>query len=74
MEIESSRFTCTDGDGNEHIVVEHQELIEHRILGGGVQTVKGLKRLSLLSGGPVNYIDDNTFKIVMTDKIIRRVG
>ena len=67
------RFKARDDDGNAYVVVECQDFNEYRTLSEPTQWVPGLKSLMLDDGSSVNFIDDNTFKIVKTDTIIRRV-
>lgn len=48
-------------------------MIEVRAVGQH-EWIKGLKRMELDDGSPVNYIDANTFKIALTDQIVRKVS
>ncbi len=52
-----------------------QEFVEATAMGDTArQWIPGMKRMELGDGSPVNYIDANTFKIVETDEIIRKVA
>ncbi|WP_256753316.1 hypothetical protein [Mesorhizobium sp. Mes31] len=71
--IESDRFQARSANGNIYTVIEHQNIIEMRMLDGTTQRAKGTRSLYLSNGQSVNHIDENTFQIVETDEIIRRV-
>ncbi|RWC61071.1 hypothetical protein [Mesorhizobium sp.] len=71
--VENERINARSDGGTTHIVIETQNIIETRMLDGSVSRTKGLKSLRLQNGAAVNHIDDDTFKIVQTDEIIRRV-
>ena len=74
MEREIDRFRAKSDEGHTYVVVIYQEF--HRVEEVGSPTaswVPGMKRLALSDGSPLNRIDDNTFKIVFTNKIIRKV-
>lgn len=73
METELRRFVCQDDDGNAYTVVEYQKIIETRLLSGRTERTDGMKRLVLLGGGHVNFIDESTFLIVANGKTIRKV-
>jgi hypothetical protein len=67
------RFNVAGDDGITHTVIAIQEFIEVRAVGQH-EWIKGMKRLELDDGSPINYIDANTFKIVFTDQIVRKVS
>jgi hypothetical protein len=60
-------------DGTIHEVLELQEIINAGTFDNPNAIIPGLKRFALRAGGPVNFVDENTFKIVMTGKTVRRV-
>lgn len=70
---EIDRFVAISDDGQEFIVIELQTVTETSDLSGQMRTARGTKQLQLSDGSSVNYIDDETFKIVQRDEIIRRV-
>jgi hypothetical protein len=72
MEQETGRFRAISDDGQEFVVIEYQPIRETRTL-SGTSITKGLKRLVLSDGSSVNQIDPETFKIVQTDQIIRKI-
>ena len=74
MEEEIGRFEAQADDGTIYIVLEIQELRQFQPLDGPSQLIKGMKRLELIDGKHVNYIDPNTFKIVSTEEIIRKIA
>ena len=65
------RYSCVDDDGNQYVVIETQDIITSQTL-GGTSEMPGMKSLSLTDGSPVNFINDNTFKVVRIDTIIRK--
>jgi hypothetical protein len=73
MEQETGRFRAVSDDGEEFVVIEYQRIHEHKDLNGKISITKGLKRLALNDGSGVNRIDPDTFKIVQTDQIIRKI-
>lgn len=73
MEREIERFRASADDGTVYTVVTIQELVEAKASGQAPHWIKGLKRLELDDGSPVNYIDPQTFKIVATNQLIRKV-
>jgi hypothetical protein len=73
MEREVERFTAVSDDGQRHTIIAMQEMIEVNAVGQHTW-IKGLKRMQLPDGSPVNYIDPNTFQIVHTDLIVRKVN
>ena len=72
MESEIGRFEYRGENGQTHLVIEIQEYTAFRPLSGSTKWVKGLKRLELEDGSPVNFIDATRCKIVTTGEIIHR--
>ena len=73
MEQETDRFKAVSDDGEEFTVIVYRTVTEERHLTGG-STRLGLPRLALADGSTVTPGDDpETFKIVQTHKIIRKV-
>lgn len=66
------RFVAVDTDGNRYQVGMMQEIIAAPSVQDPNGEVPGLKMLALADGGRVNYIDDNTIKIVQTDTTFKR--
>jgi len=60
-------------DGRSYVVHEYQEFI-HAGTKDGDDWIPGMKFLELADGSKVNYIDDNTFKIVRFDTTLRRLA
>lgn len=70
------QIECEDDQGNEYTVIVFQMFRKTSTLKDGPTGERpGVKRAVLLDGSPVNVTDDefNTFKIVSSDRIIRRV-
>lgn len=76
MEQEIDRFEAKADDGTVYTIIEYQEFTEHRPVDSpNTEWVKGMKRLELEDGSPVNAVrnDPETFQIVATDQIVRRI-
>lgn len=69
----TDRIFCADDDGNRYLVVEYTKMITSRPLSGRSVTTPGPKDYRTSDGLGVNYIDEDTFKIVRTNTIVRRV-
>ena len=74
MREEIARHECEDDNLSEYTVIEYQNFTTFRPISGPAQRVPTTKMLMLLDGRAVNWIDDNTFQIVETDQIIRKIG
>lgn len=74
---ERTSFTArgTDHGGTTYIVIEYQEVI-YRTSDHGVKLpeYRGRLVLRLDDGRAVDFVDSETFKIVETDEIIRKIG
>lgn len=70
---EIARYECQDDEGSFYVVVEWQMVNTFNSLSGSQRARGGSKFLNLLNGASVTPIDDNTFKIVQTGKIIRKI-
>lgn len=74
MTIEMIRqFECADDEGNRHTVQEWQKFTIIRPLSGNEEKVPGARSMRTREGLRVNIIDEDTFQIVQTDAIIRRL-
>ena len=75
MRKEIGRYLCVGGDSREYTVIEFQNFRRHP---GGLnhppQDYPTTKECFLSDGRDVNWTDDNTFEIVQTDEIIRKVS
>lgn len=65
MEREIDRFECADEEGYIFTVIEIQEYVS-----GGIP---GMRRLELDDGSTVTTVDDNTFRVIPTGKLIKRI-
>lgn len=70
----TNEFVCEDELGNQYRVFEYTDFVEYREFSGAVVKAAGVKSLFLGNGHSVNMIDAENFKIVQTDKIIRKIG
>jgi hypothetical protein len=73
MEKLIEKFQAKDDDGNLYTVHVYQYLIESQLINRPSGPVGGTKREALSDGTPLEWIDDDTFRIGSTGKIIRRV-
>jgi hypothetical protein len=73
-EIEIERFKAVDEDGNQHTIICYQATIESNLMNGSVGVTKGLKKYVTSTYEPVDAIDSETFKIITTDQIVRKIS
>lgn len=74
MREEIARHECEDDDGSRYTVIEYQNYTRSRPISGPAQNIPTTKELFLSDGRAVTWIDDDTFEIVATDEIIRKIG
>jgi hypothetical protein len=74
MKKEIDRYRCIGDSGREYTVIEYQHIIRTQLKSGPPQDVPTTKEWFLSDGRDVNFIDDNTFQIVLTDEFIRKIG
>jgi hypothetical protein len=73
MEQETHRFRAVSDKGEEFLVIEYENITAHKDLSGRTSTTRGLKRFALSDGSTVIQLDPETFKILQTDKRIRKI-
>ena len=73
MEQEIDRFQCRSDNGEIFTVIKYQEIERKPNLEGGILRRK-LPVLRLEDGLHVTMLDAETFKILDTDEIIRKIG
>lgn len=73
MRKEIARYECEDDNLNEYVVVEYQNYTRFTPISGPPEDIPTTKELFLSDGRAVNFIDENTFQIVATDQIIRKI-
>ena len=71
-EVQTQTIECQDESGNRHTVIEFQNIVELKTL-EGTSYGKGLKRLALPNGHPVNRIDNDTFDLVLEEIQVSRI-
>lgn len=69
---EMARFNAADEAGRQYTVVEYQIFTGIAGVDGTMRWAGGTKDLRLRDGTDLNFVDENTFEIVQTGKIIRR--
>jgi len=74
MRKEINRYRCIGDNGREYTVIEYQNVIRTQLKSGPPQDVLGTKDWCLSDGGEVNFADENTFQIVLTDELVRKIG
>jgi hypothetical protein len=72
-EIEIGRFLAKSESGEEYIIIEYQEYVSAATMGNPHAEVAGLRSYFTSTGLHVNYIDSETFKVVETDEVVRKV-
>jgi len=73
QEVESNRFRDKIEDGREYTIIEYQLFVRAPSFTEPNAEVAGKPRLATSTGLTVTSIDSETFKIVQTDEIIRKV-
>jgi len=64
-------LTLYGEDGTQHPAFVHQERIDASSM-DGVASIPGMKTIRLQDGTPLNYVDDQTFKNVVTGELLSR--
>ena len=67
-EVETGRYRAKTADGKEYIIVQYQEFVS-----AAIGEIPGMKRLRTSDGLDVTYIDSETFMIVATNEVIKKV-
>jgi hypothetical protein len=70
---EIDRFQAKDDEGNTFTVIEYQNIVKTTLINRPDSIMRGTKAHILSTGLNVEFIDDETFKIVKTDTVIKRV-
>lgn len=72
MEEAVARYRCFGDDETRLVVIEYRHL--HRKPGiNGIRHSLGARRLSLESGASVRYIDIETFEVIESGELLRRL-
>ena len=71
-EVEFARFRCLGDDGSSLIVIDvrHSNLVKGP---SGARSFPGARRLMLSTGEVVRYIDPETYEVVVSGELIRRI-
>jgi hypothetical protein len=67
-------FEALADDGNRVTIVEFQTVTIKRSINGVLESVNGPIRLALTDGLQVNRVEDKTYKVFHTGKVLRDVG
>lgn len=73
MRKEIGRHACRGDSGSQYEVVLYQNYRRFQPLSGPAQDVPTIKEAFLSDGRAVNVTDDDTFQIVVSDEIIRKI-
>ena len=71
--VEINRFNCIGDDGMKYVVVERRRNVIFKGLSGNLPVKNGGVDYITSTGADLTKIDENTFKIVHNDIILRRV-
>jgi hypothetical protein len=74
MRKEINRYRCIGDSGREYTVIEYQNFTRYQTLNDPPQDVPTTKEWFLSDSQDVNFIDENTFQIVLTDELVRKIG
>lgn len=69
----TDRFEAVGEDGQRYTVIETRETLTAKPLSGNHTSMFGAADYRLSDGRHVNWIDDETFKILDTNEVIRKV-
>ena len=72
MEIEIRRIRCVGDDGAWLTVVEYRHRTSSAMAGRRRELI-GAGHLALATGEPVRYIDPNTFEVLGSGELLRRL-
>lgn len=67
------RFKAKGNSGSEYEVLVIQRLVRNSTLDGLDSSLAGLPEAMLADGRRLNKIDDDTFKVVDTGEVVRRL-
>lgn len=67
-----TRHLCVSDDGRAYTVLQFQEFEYSSSQSDPNAKILGDIRLALPNGRPVHFVDDETFRIVSTGKIVRK--
>lgn len=70
--VEINRFNCIGDDGKNYVVIERQDIRIYKAYSGNQKT-KGIIDYTTKNGTDLNKLDDNTFKIVDNDIVLRKI-
>jgi len=73
MRKEIARYECEDDNLNEYTVVEYQHFSTWQPVKGPAKEVPGALEYFLSDGRDVDPLDDNTFRIVNSGLVIRKI-
>lgn len=71
--VEEQRIDTIDEDGRRVTVIQMRMMIPNRPVSGPATEIKGTRSWETSGGLDVNYIDENTFEIVQTDMVLKRI-
>ena len=70
---ETARFRASYANGETATVIELTTFSRFTPVNQPPQTLKGMRHYELDDGTPVNWIDDDTFKNVVSGEVMRKV-
>jgi len=69
---ETGRFVATDDAGQQYTIIEMTKFVSFQPLGGAERWIDGPKSYRTPNDEPVNQVDERTFKLVFSNKTVRR--
>lgn len=72
VEEELARYRCS-GDDETYLTVVEYRFVDIARLEGKVRRRLGATRLTLTDGEPIRYVDPQTFEIIRTGELLRRL-
>jgi hypothetical protein len=71
--VETDRFRARTDNGKEYVIVVNQEFVSIGTHENPHDEVPGRKSLTTTTGLSVNYIAPDTFRVVQTGEVLRKV-
>jgi hypothetical protein len=71
--IEAARYLTENEGGGQVVVVEWVIITTLVPLSGRRPSRKRVPRWTLVDGSPVHYIDEDTFQVVDTNEVLRKI-
>ena len=72
--VDTARFNAVGENGNRYVIIESVTQVLSAPLSGRSQWLDGSRSYRLSTGGPVNWVEEGVFEIVMSGDIAKVAG